>query len=473
MKCHPANITRSRAGDAAVYPQKPVDKPVSLPVHKRDLRMGLFNLLTLVVDNLSRRKGRVALTAVGVVIGTAAVVLLVSLGVGLQQNAAAQLGGIGDLTQIQVYPNYGEGPFMEGGPAGPSVLSILSDQALNDIAAIPGVSSVTPQDYLRGWAILKVGRLEGGSQLIGTGSNDLSTMGLSAQAGTLGLSRGTVVVGAMVPQNFYDPRPRPGQEPTGPPELLDKQLEITLVKMSDDGVEIRKTVRARVTGIIAETRGEADWSIYMTLDEMDGYNTWIMGQRINRNKEGYPTVIVRVADVKQVIEVADQISVLGYQAYTPQSFVQGINSFFIVLQVIFGGVGAIALLVAAIGIANTMAMAILERTREIGLMKAVGATNRNILSVFLGEAAGIGFLGGLGGVALGWSAGQILNVLALAYFAGQSIEMGALPPTVAVSTPLWLPIFALIFATIVGLLSGLYPALSAATLTPVNALKYE
>ncbi|HEY5668876.1 MAG TPA: FtsX-like permease family protein, partial [Anaerolineales bacterium] len=131
------------------------------------------------------------------------------------------------------------------------------------------------------------------------------------------------------------------------------------------------------------------------------------------------------------------------------------------------------LLVAAIGIANTMAMAILERTREIGLMKAIGATNRDVLSVFLGEAAGIGFLGGLGGVLLGWSAGQILNVLALAYLAGQSAQTGGLPPSVAVYTPPWLPVFTLIFATLIGLLSGLYPALRAATLIPVNALKYE
>ncbi len=143
------------------------------------------------------------------------------------------------------------------------------------------------------------------------------------------------------------------------------------------------------------------------------------------------------------------------------------------LQIIFGGVGAIALLVAAIGIANTMTMSILERTREIGLMKAIGATNRDVLSIFLGEAAGIGFIGGLGGVLLGWGASAVLNVVALSYFAGQAASGGGPLPSAAAVTPAWLPLFALVFATVVGLLSGLYPALRAATLVPVNALKYE
>jgi putative ABC transport system permease protein len=228
-----------------------------------------------------------------------------------------------------------------------------------------------------------------------------------------------------------------------------------------------------VVGVLQETRGESDYSMYVRLSDLEAFNQWLTGRRVSRQRDGYPSALVKARDSTVVLDITDQLTAMGYQAYTPLSFVQGINSFFAILQVVFGGVGAIALLVAAIGIANTMTMAILERTREIGLMKAVGATNGSVLGLFLGEAAGIGFIGGLGGVALGWAAGQAINVLALAYLAGQTAETGGLPPSVAVYTPPWLPVFALVFATLIGVASGLYPALRAATLVPVTALKYE
>ena len=432
--------------------------------------MNAFDLFILVWENLSRRKGRVALTAVGVIIGTAAVVLLVSLGNGLQQNAANQLGGIGDLTKIQVYPLWGEPDPNTGAP---STTSLLTDDTVAQLQALPGVTAVIPQDYLQSWAYLTVGRTQGSGSFVGVGTDDLANLGVNAQAGSLAIERGSIVVGSSIPQSFYDPFAPPTDGPPEPIDLLDKQVTINLVKWDAEGVEVRKTIRARVTGIIAETRDEPDWSVYLPLSEITGYNVWVTGQPIDRNKVGYQQIIVRAASLDDVLDIADQITALGYQAYTPQSFVQGINGFYTVLQIIFGGVGAIALLVAAIGIANTMTMAILERTREIGLMKAVGATNRHVLAVFLGESAGIGFLGGLGGVTLGWALGQVANVLVMAYLAGQSVQTGAPPPSVAVATPSWLPVFALVFATIVGLLSGLYPALSAATLSPIKALKYE
>ena len=420
-----------------------------------------------------------ALTAIGVVIGTAAVVILVSLAIGLQKNATEQLYGIGDLTEIQVYPNYGEvgpGVMVAVERSGTNTISnqkLITNDSLRELAAIEGVKSVIPRDYVQGAVILNYNRLENWTNIIGIGTHDLGELGLEAQQGDIKLERGMGVIGAMVPQNFYNPQLRPGQTPPSPPELVGEQIKLVVIKWDQEGKEIRRSVPLRIVGMLTETRNEPDWSVYLPLEDVVALNEWITGRRVNRNRDGYSQVIVKVNDVKDVLNITEQINNLGYQAYTPQSFVQGINNFFIILQVIFGSVGAIALLVAAIGIANTMTMAILERTREIGLMKAVGATNRDVLSVFLGEAAGIGFIGGAGGLILGWSGAQILNVLAMSYLAGQAAQQGGLPPSVAVYTPAWLPIFALVFATLIGLLSGLYPALRAATLVPLNALKYE
>jgi len=440
-----------------------------------------FDLLRLIFGNLSRRKARVALTAIGVIIGTSAVVILVSLAIGLQRNANEQLYGIGDLTQIQVMPSYGGeggGPVVSvkvgGGGGGQSdQMRLLTNSALDELRAIPGVESVIPREYLYSGAMIKYQKLEAGANIIGVDIEDLSVLGVEAQQGETALGRGTVVIGVMVSRNFYDPFLRPGQEPPAPPELMGQQIQMVLSKWDVQGVETRKTLSLRVAGILNETRGESDWTIYMPLEQIKLLNEWSQNRRINYNKEGYGQVIVKVSDVNQVLDISQQITDMGFQAFTPQSFVEGINNFYNVLQIIFGGVGAIALLVAAIGIANTMAMSILERTREIGLMKAVGATNRDVLAIFLGEAAGIGFIGGLGGVVIGWLAGQGINVLAMVYLANQASQQGGAPPSVAVYTPVWLPLFALIFSTFIGMLSGLYPALRAATMIPVLALKYE
>jgi putative ABC transport system permease protein len=445
--------------------------------------MSIFDLISVIIENLGRRKTRVALTAVGVIIGTAAVVVLVSLAIGLQKNATQQLYGIGDLTQIQVFPNYEEAKGVSysvgvgggggGGSGIPTVQTLITDNTIDQISAIPGVLSVIPRDYIQGGSMLKYNRLETYAGIIGVGAPDLSYLGVDLQSGENIFEKGTAVIGSMVPSQFYNPQWRPGQETPTSPDLLGQTIKLVLIKYDQNGNEIRKSLPLRIVGILQESKGESDYSVYMPLADVTAFNEWMMGKRINRNRDGYNQLVVNVGSVDQVLEISDQISQLGYQVYTPQSYVQGINSFFLILQVIFGGVGAIALLVAAIGIANTMAMAILERTREIGLMKAIGATNRDVLSIFLGEAAGIGFIGGLGGVLLGWSAGQVINVLAISYLAGQSAQQGGPPPSTAVFTPLWLPAFALIFATMIGLISGLYPALRAATMVPVTALKYE
>lgn len=441
--------------------------------------MKFSDLLRLVINNLNRRKARVGLTAIGVVIGTGAVVILVSLAIGLQMNANEQLYGIGDLSQIYVMPAY-SGQFISPGGGGGGVvesptddIKLLTNSALEELRAIPGVTAVIPRDYMNANMFITYKKLNGYSGVYGVGTNELADFGLEAEQGVTTLSRSSIIIGSYVSQNFMDPNLRPGQDIPPPPDLFDQQIQLTLIKYDGDGKEIRKNYSLRVAGVLAESGTEADYSMYLPLEVVKSMNEWANGVRINYNKTGYNEVIVKVESPDSTIAVRDQITALGFQANTLLDFVQGINNFYTILQVVLGGVGAIALLVAAIGIANTMAMSILERTREIGLMKAVGATNRDVLSLFLGEAAGIGFIGGLGGALTGWLLGQMLNVVAVVYLAEQAASQGGIPPSVAVYTPLWLPLFVLAFSTFIGMISGLYPALRAANMIPVMALKYE
>ncbi|GAP12910.1 ABC-type transport system [Longilinea arvoryzae] len=441
--------------------------------------MRFFDLLSLIIDNLGRRKGRVVLTAIGVVIGTAAVVILVSLAAGLQKSATSQLWGVNDLSRIDVSPNYGDMSGMEavkvgGGGGGGSSSSasgqkLLTPGAITDIAAISGVKAAVARDWFPGGAEMRVGKLINYPSIMGVATDDLSVFDYEMESGSTELSRGTAVIGGYAARSFMDPNQRPGQDQPTQPDLLGQQVRLVLTKWDSTGTPITKTINLRIVGIIKENRSESDYMMYVRMDEMTAWAEWVNGTRINRNKDGYNSVVVRADSPDLTIDIAQQINDMGYYASTPQQMVQSINSVFIIMQLVFGGVGAIALLVAAIGIANTMTMAILERTREIGLMKAIGATNRNVLSIFLGEAAGIGFIGGVGGVALGWGGGALLNVVLANYLVSQGNSV----TTQMTYTPLWLPLFALVFATLVGLFSGLYPSLRAATLVPVTALKYE
>ncbi len=179
----------------------------------------------------------------------------------------------------------------------------------------------------------------------------------------------------------------------------------------------------------------------------------------------------------QVLAVEQEIRNRGFYPSSPRSTLQEMNVLFLIIQGIFGGIGAVALIVAAFGIANTMLMAIYERTREIGLMKAVGATNRDVMSVFLAEAGGIGFLGGIGGVLLGVGLGALIDLIASTYLGALAVQQGGVAASdvsfTLIHTPFWLPLFAVTFATLVGVASGIYPAMRAAALSPVAALKYE
>jgi putative ABC transport system permease protein len=175
-----------------------------------------------------------------------------------------------------------------------------------------------------------------------------------------------------------------------------------------------------------------------------------------------------VKDPSKVIGVEDAIKKMGFSTFSILDASRSLQQVFKVLFAFLGIFGSLALTVASIGIVNTLVMAILERRREIGIMKAIGASDGDVKKLFFAEAGAMGVLGGIVGVVFGWAIGQIINFGTNVYLKRQSI-----PPEHFWAVPWWLAVFAIVFALIVSLVSGLYPASRAARLDPVQALRYE
>jgi putative ABC transport system permease protein len=186
------------------------------------------------------------------------------------------------------------------------------------------------------------------------------------------------------------------------------------------------------------------------------------------NKPTYMGLTVRVKSPRNVTQVEDAIKKLGFSTFSLLDASRNLRLVFTVFDVFLGLFGSLALTVASLGIINTLVMAILERRREIGVLKALGATDGDVRRLFFAEAGAMGLFGGVFGVALGWLIGQALTWGTTIYLKRQDL------PGVKISyVPWWLGLGAIGFAVAVSLVAGLYPAARAAKLNPVEALRYE
>jgi ABC-type antimicrobial peptide transport system permease subunit len=185
--------------------------------------------------------------------------------------------------------------------------------------------------------------------------------------------------------------------------------------------------------------------------------------------EGYEAAVVRVTDPKHLTQVRQKITELGFGSFSIVDEIDQIRTVFLIIDSVLGLLGGISLLVASFGIANTMIMSILERTREIGIMKAIGAEDREIKLIFFVEAAVIGVTGGVIGVLVAWGIDGLANRLAYRFI---------LKPQGAsfidfFSLPIYLSVGAILFALVVSILAALYPASRAARIDPVRALRHD
>lgn len=444
--------------------------------------MRFFDLLRMSINNLRRRKLRTGLTVLGVVIGTASIVVMVSLGIGLKEITMEQYASYGSLTKIEVYTNYGWG----GSDSDED--SFITDKTMDKFSAIPHVKAVSP--CLSTYINMKQGVYESSTRLMGLSRAALEEIEIGEgslpdpKANTLEL-----VVGNMVARDFYNSKTGKGFWETGEmPEVdLYNKPFFVIFQNWGSGNTVQKKYMFPVSGMVKDEKdeygnsmyGEYSYGMYTDIDLLKAQlkriykKDPIPGQPTNKKGKPYSYFVydnayVYVDDMDNVMEVQNAITDMGYQAYSSMQWLEQAQEQMDMIQAVLGGIGAVSLFVAAIGIANTMMMSIYERTKEIGVLKVLGCALGDIRSMFLMEAGFIGFLGGTAGLALSYGVSRLVNK-----FLGSGLMgMGGSGGDIS-RIPLWLSGAAVVFAIIIGMLAGLFPALRAMKLSPLAAIRNE
>jgi len=430
--------------------------------------MVLRDAISLSLDNLRQARLRTALTTLGVAIGVGSIVGMLAIAVGLQDSLYAQLLRTGFFRRITVFPQFG---------ADRQPTRQLDDAALAAIRQIPGVRSTTRDVRLP----LKLQYGEKSASLTGNGvlmddadeavfaeikhgrffgSDDGRELILSSQtASALGFQNAGEIVGKTVraTTSFEFRSPMGfggfgGQGRLPAPPLLELQV-----------VGVVERERA----IFGDLGGRLVYIPQKLIEEQVSFFRREVPLLASLGTSLAP-VQVRLQDAREVDRVEGQIKKMGFRTISVSSIIAGMRKGFLLVDMLLALIGSIALAVASLGIINTMVMAVLERTREIGVMKAVGAEDGDIRRIFLTESGLIGLAGGLGGLLLAWVLGRAVNAGANLYIVRQGFR-----PETLFHIPFWLAASALGFALVLSVFSGLYPAGRAARIDPARALRHD
>ncbi|WP_040951667.1 ABC transporter permease [Gorillibacterium massiliense] len=452
--------------------------------------MNSLDLIQLALINFLRSKVRSFLTILGVVIGTAAIVVMLSLGIGMNESFKQQVSQMGSLNIIDVYVNGDNGRVSSGGGG----TAVLDDSAVQAFSKMKGVDVATP--VVQTSAKLQAGKYLTYLNLIGMRPEAMEKLDFKLTEGRLISKTDTdsLLFGFYIPQQFYNPKAKGGYGQAPHVNVMTEKMQMTFdmsygdkkpespdMTGQEQNKKPAKLYKVKAIGTLAESQSEKDWSAYINIDQL---NKWIrenskvqMSQGMGTGmQKGYQRAIVRVADPKDVEPVREKIKKMGFATSALTDVLKGMQNTSKTLQKILGGIGAISLLVAALGITNTMVMSIYERTREIGIMKVLGCELKDIRRLFLLEAGFIGFLGGVAGVLFSLVASYILNKSGSSLtgsFGGGTVNPNAPAATKISLIPLWLMLSSIGFATLIGLASGFYPARRAMKLSALEAIKTE
>ena len=434
------------------------------------------DILKMSLGNLRKRKLRSILTIIGVVIGITAIVGFKAMSVCDMHNPKA-------LLAVNVSPDWAERPDEEK--------KRLNDETIEAIEQIEGVDYVIP--ILAVPVTLRVGQYTADVIVRGMPLRTLREGDLDFAEGSLPEEGDTLkfIYGCYVQDNFIPLSVAEGGDwYEFDPSEIDFMRDPVFVSFQENASEgdEEKPKRKYIMPTAAVQQEPEDglsynedfsaYDIYADIEALKWQLHQVYKGKAWPNQEASPSGMplgppeyselkVRTVSIDYTKQIQKQLNEAGFNTYSSIEFIDSMRRQSAISQAVLGGIGGISLLVAAIGIANTMMMSIYERTKEIGIMKVLGCSLGNIRAMFLTEAALIGLIGGVLGLLQSYGLSFIINKIAAGMMSGEdiAIRVSLIPP--------WLSIAAVLFAALVGMVSGMVPAVRAMRLSPLEAIRAQ
>lgn len=399
--------------------------------------MKVGDILSLSTRMFKTRKMRTFLTVLGVGVGIGTVLFLVSLGYGLQRVISNKIGSNDALLSLDVSPG--------------SSAIVLDEESVSKLGKIQNVAEVSP--LVNYSAQISYGQLTGDGLVYAAKPSFFRLSAMTADKGQVFESEDgyeTVISSAAAKLFNLEPEKAIGQEIS----LFIFQPKGGQVNASDENKSAGNNQKYKIVGVIA--------------DEVTSYAFVPVNTTKFMGSSNYSQLKLKVTDKQFLDSVRGEVINQGFMVSSLSDTLEQADKIFRIIQIVLALFGLVALIVSAIGMFNTMTIALLERITEIGIMRSIGASSFDVMLLFLIESLLMGFLGGVGGVAVGYLAGEMtnfgLNMLAK-NFGGQSLNI--------FYRPMWFIGFIMAFSSVIGLLTGVYPARKASRLNPLDALRYK
>ncbi len=393
--------------------------------------MRFKDIISMAWKNLTASRMRSLLTILGISVGIGTIVFLISLGYGLQDLSIRQISSISSLTALDVVPASGS--------------IVLNQNTLDEFTKIPNVEKVSPMLSLTGQIVFG-NQVDAVSYAVNPDYFSFQNLKISS-GGVFNQDENKVVVSSAVLKAL-------GKRED---EVLGKEIKfVGFLPKENSGEFDKKEINYSVCGVISD---ETSAFVYLPLTSIKPY--------LN-DKTVYNSTKVKVASTDQIQNIRLAIESKGFKVTSIADTIDQVYSFFRYIQITLALFGMIALIVASIGMFNTMTIALLERTRDIGIMKAIGVQNKSINWMFMSESFLISFFGGIFGIVSGVIVAQLMDLLIqlLAKSVGSHAEK-------IFSVPIVILLLILAFSVFVGILTGFYPSRRAGKLNPLDALRYE